>query len=203
MIDTASGPIRAITVYCASSNAMDQHYLDLASEAGRAIADQGLELVYGGGSVGMMGRAADAALAAGGRVRGIITRDLVEYEVAHHGVTSLQIVETMHARKQAMTGAGDAFFVLPGGFGTLDETMEAITWKQLRIHSRPIVIVNSRGYFDTLLQFFQEAVDRRFIHENNLRLFDVATTIDEAFMCLENQRMPAPETDALWRAPRP
>jgi uncharacterized protein (TIGR00730 family) len=194
---------RAITVYCASSNAVEERYMELAAEAGREIARRGMEMVYGGGAVGMMGRAADAALEAGGRVRGVITRHLETYEVSHPGITQLETVETMHERKLAMTVAGDAFFVLPGGFGTLDEAMEAITWKQLRIHTKPIVIVNTFGYFDTLLRFFDEAVERLFIHEDNLRLFEVAANIGEAFEKLATAEMPDQEPSPLWRAPRP
>jgi len=202
-VETASGTIRAVTVYCASSNAVPEDFLDLARAAGAAIASHGLDLVFGGGSVGLMGAMADAALAAGGRVHGIITRHLEGLEVAHRGVTSLEVVETMHQRKLAMTAAGDAFFVLPGGFGTLDETIEAITWKQLRIHEKPIVVVNHRGYFDTLLAFFAEAVEAGFIHPRNLELFDVASDIAGAFASLEHAAMPDEEPDPLWRAPRP
>lgn len=175
----------------------------LARDAGRAIAERGMELVYGGGSIGLMGAMADAALAANGRVRGVITRHLERLEVAHRGITRLEVVETMHERKLAMTAAGDAFMVLPGGFGTLDETIEAITWKQLRIHAKPIVIVNHRGYFDTLLTFFAEAVKSGFIHQRNLELFDVAGDIPGAFAALQRAAMPEEEPDPLWRAPRP
>jgi uncharacterized protein (TIGR00730 family) len=103
----------------------------------------------------------------------------------------------------AMTLAGDAFLVLPGGFGTLDEMIEAITWKQLRIHTKPIVLLNAHGYFDTLLRFFGEAVEGQFIHANNLGLFEVATSIGEAFEKLEVATMPEAEPNPLWRAPRP
>jgi uncharacterized protein (TIGR00730 family) len=195
--------LNAITVYCASSNAVDEAFMVLAEQTGREIARRGLELVYGGGAVGMMGRAADAALACGGRVRGIITRHLEDYEVSHRGITHLEVVETMHQRKLAMTLAGDAFLVLPGGFGTLDEMIEAITWKQLRIHTKPIVLLNAHGYFDTLLRFFGEAVEGQFIHANNLGLFEVATSIGEAFEKLEVATMPEAEPNPLWRAPRP
>jgi uncharacterized protein (TIGR00730 family) len=102
----------------------------------------------------------------------------------------------------AMTAAGDAFFVLPGGFGTLDEAIEAITWKQLRIHEKPIVLVNHRGYFDTLLAFFAEAVEKGFVHERNLSLFEVASDIDRAFEALAASSMPVEEPNPLWRAPR-
>lgn len=198
-----AGGIETVTVYCASSNAVDERYMELARETGRAIAERGMRLVYGGGSVGMMGQMADAALASGGEVIGIITRHLEEMEVAHTGLTRLEVVESMHDRKRAMTSAGDGFFVLPGGFGTLDEAIEAITWKQLRIHEKPIVFVDRHGYWDGLIRFFGEAVEQRFIHPMNLGLFEVATELDEAFALLHATTMPPPEPDALWLAPRP
>lgn len=193
--------IRAITVYCASSNAVPKSAMALARDCGRALAERGLTMVYGGGSIGMMGQAATAAVGAGGEVHGVITRYLKKWEVAHADLTHLDVLETMHERKQRMTDLGDAFFVLPGGFGTLDETIEAITWKQLHIHTKPIVLVNHEGYFDTLLAFFREAVERRYVHEANMELFEVAEDIPGAFEALGRTRPPRPEANPLWQTP--
>lgn len=200
--DIGGSDIRAITVYCASSGAVATTYMDLAARVGTEMARRGLELVFGGGSVGMMGVLADAALAAGGKVHGVITRQLQGLEVAHPSLTTLEVVESMHERKLAMTKLGDAFFVLPGGFGTLDEAIEAITWKQLGIHERPIVLLNHKGYFDTLLRFFDEAIEKRFVHEQNRDLFEVVADVDEAFEALKRARPPGAIQNPLW-APRP
>lgn len=195
--------IRAITVYCASSSAVDATFMELAAQVGTEIARRGHRLVFGGGSVGMMGVLADAALAAGGEVHGVITRQLQGLEVAHPSLTTLDVVESMHERKLAMTSLGDAFFVLPGGFGTLDEAIEAITWKQLGIHANPIVLLNHAGYFDTLLRFVEEAIEKRFVHEQNRELFEVAVDIDAAFAALQHAKPPAPVENPLWAPPKP
>ncbi len=195
--------IRAITVYCASSSAVDAAYMELAAEVGTEIARRGYGIVFGGGSVGMMGVLADAALAEGGAVHGVITRQLQGLEVAHGSLTTLDVVESMHERKLAMTRLGDVFFVLPGGFGTLDETIEAITWKQLGIHAKPIVLLNHAGYFDTLLRFFDEAIEKRFVHEQNRDLFEVAEDVGGAFEALARARPPAEIENPLWKPPRP
>jgi len=202
-VDPALRPYRKITVYCASSNAVPASFFDLASATGRELAHRGIELVYGGGSVGMMGRCADAALRAGGRVTGVITRALVDYEVSHPGLTDLVVVETMHERKLRMTDAADAFFILPGGFGTADEMFEAITWKQLRIHQKPVVLIDHEGFFQPLMRFLESAVALKFIHSSNLGLIDVVPTLDLAFRALEVYEPPIPEPDPLWRVPSP
>jgi len=178
------GP-RSIAVYCASSTAIPQEYLSLAADAGRAIAERGWEIVFGGGAIGMMGRCADGALAAGGRVTGVITSWLTQLEVAHSGVTELHTVETMHDRKLKMTELADSFLILPGGFGTLDETFEAITWKQLGLHNKPIVILNHDGYFDDLLRFLHSASAKQFIRRAHLDIFSVVPTLEAALDELE------------------
>ena len=202
MHDSATD-IRAITVYCASSSAVDATFMELAAEVGAEIARRGYGIVFGGGSVGMMGGLADAALAAGGEVHGVITRQLQGLEVAHSSLTTLDVVESMHERKLRMTALGDAFFVLPGGFGTLDEAIEAVTWKQLGIHAKPIVLLNHDGYFDTLLRFVDEAIEKRFVHEQNRDLFEVASDVDGAFEALARATPPAEIENPLWRPPRP
>lgn len=191
------GP-RSIAVYCASSTAIPPEYLALASDVGRAIAERGWEIVYGGGAIGMMGRCADAALAAGGRVTGVITSWLTQLEVAHSGVSELHTVETMHERKLMMTELADSFLILPGGFGTLDETFEAITWKQLRLHNKPIVLLNHEGYFDDLLRFLHGASARRFIRREHLDIFCVVPTVGAALEELERGTPWSAEIDRWW-----
>lgn len=178
--------IQAVTVYCASSSAVPEPFLQVAADVGAALAGRGWELVYGGGAYGMMGRCANAALAAGGRVTGVITDHIAGLEVAHEGLTSLEHVRSMHERKQRMTALCDAFLVLPGGFGTLDETFEAITWKQLGIHAKPIVLLNQLGFFDHLLAHVGTAAADGFIHPEHLGLFYVATTVEGALDELAN-----------------
>jgi hypothetical protein len=193
------GAVNSVIVYCASSNAVPSSCLELADEVGRSLAQRSWTLIYGGGSVGMMGRCADQVLAARGRAIGVITTRLVEMEVAHTGLTELRIVETMHERKVTMTELGDAFLVLPGGFGTLDETFEAITWKQLGMHSKPIVLLNADGFFDPLLEFLRQAAERRFIRPEHLGLFTVVDSVAAAMQELESPAPWAGTMDKWWR----
>jgi uncharacterized protein (TIGR00730 family) len=143
--------MRSVCVFCGSRAGSRSEYTSAASELGALLAERGLTLVYGGGNVGLMGRIADAALAAGGKVIGVIPQSLVDREVAHHGVSELRIVHTMHERKALMNDLADAFIALPGGFGTLDEFFEVLTWAQLGIHNKPCGLLNVAGYFDHLL----------------------------------------------------
>jgi hypothetical protein len=190
----------AVTVYCGSSMAAPPGFLDLAERVGTELAARGMGMVYGGASVGMMGRLADAALGAGATVTGVITRQLVEFEVAHAGLSALHVVETMHERKQRMTDLCDAFLILPGGFGTMDETFEAITWRQLGIHSKPIVLLNHDRFFAPLVTFLQNAAEARFIRPQHLSLFSVAESVQEALeMLAESAAAPMTE-DKWWRA---
>lgn len=197
VMDAEPAPVRAVAVYCASSAGVPASFLALAEEAGRGIAERGWTLVYGGGSMGMMGRCADAALEAGGAVTGVITTALGDLEVAHRGLTRLEVVATMHERKQRMTAEADAFLILPGGFGTLDETFEAITWKQLGLHHKPIVVVNAGGFFDPLVEFLRTAADLGVIRRRHLGLLTVVPGLAEAMAELEH---PAPWTgsDERW-----
>ncbi len=151
--------ISTICVYCASSTGRNERYTESARDLGVLIAARGIDLVYGGGGVGLMGVLADAVLGAGGRAHGVITRALVAKEVAHQGLTDLQVVETMHERKALMADRSDGFVMLPGGFGTLDEFFEAITWTQLGVHSKPCGILDVDGYFDPLRQMFNRATE--------------------------------------------
>ena len=155
--------MRRICVFCGAAAGNDSRYAAAADELGRSLASRSIELVTGGGKVGLMGVVADATLAAGGRVIGVIPRFLEEREVAHRGLTELHVVESLHERKALMHELSDGFIVLPGGFGTLDELMESITWAQLGLHAKPIGIVNVAGYFDELLALLEGAARAGFI----------------------------------------
>ena len=146
-----------ICVFCGASAGQDPVYAEAAGALGRELAARSIEVVTGGGKVGLMGVVADAALEAGGRVIGIIPRFLVEREAAHRGLSELHVVETLHERKALMHELSDAFIALPGGFGTLDELTESVTWAQLGLHAKPIGLVNVAGYFDDLLAFVTAA----------------------------------------------
>jgi uncharacterized protein (TIGR00730 family) len=145
--------MRRICVYCGSSTGFDPVYQNAAVQLGTLLARQNIALVYGGGSVGLMGALADAALAAGGEVIGIIPHHLIAMEVGHRKLTSLVAVDSMHARKHQMADLADAFIALPGGIGTAEELLEVFTWLQLGIHAKPVAVLNVNGYFDGLLQF--------------------------------------------------
>jgi uncharacterized protein (TIGR00730 family) len=174
--------MRSICVFCGASAGHDPLYATTAEVLGRELATRAIGLVTGGGKVGLMGVVADAALAAGGRVTGVIPRSLEEREVAHRGLTGLHVVETLHERKAMMHGLSDAFVALPGGFGTLDELFEAVTWAQLGIHAKPIGLVNAGGYFDDLLAFVEGATAQGFVSGANRALLtvreDVPTLLD-------------------------
>jgi uncharacterized protein (TIGR00730 family) len=166
-------PVRSICVFCGAAAGQDPVYAAAAVALGRELAARSIGLVTGGGNVGLMGVVADATLAAGGRVTGVIPRSLEEREVAHRGLTALHVVETLHERKALMHELSDAFVALPGGFGTLDELFEAITWAQLGIHAKPIGLVNVHGYFDDLLAFVERATAEGFVSDLSRRLISV------------------------------
>lgn len=152
----------SICIFCGSSPGNRPEYLSLARTTGRLIAERGLTLVYGGGKVGLMGAVADSALAAGGRVVGIIPQMLLDREVGHPGLSELRVVTTMAERKAMMIELSDVFLTLPGGIGTLDELFEAWTWTQLGLHDKPSGLLNHRGYYDSLVQFLDLAVTEGF-----------------------------------------
>jgi uncharacterized protein (TIGR00730 family) len=160
---TANGSLRRVGVYCGASNGNDGAYRAEAAALGEAIAAAGLTLVYGGASRGLMGALADAALARGGEVIGVLPAVLNGREIAHTGLTSLELVGTMHERKARINELADALIALPGGHGTLDELMEAVTWAQIGLHSKPTILVNTLGYWDGLLQFLDTAVAAGFV----------------------------------------
>ena len=160
--------MRSVCVFCGSSPGAQSVYADAAREMGRTLADRRIRLIYGGGHVGLMGVLADAAMAAGGDVIGVITEGLQLREVGHRGLADLRVVPSMHERKALMASLSDAFIALPGGAGTLDELFEAWTWTQLGIHRKPIGVLNTAGYYDPLLTFLSRAVAERFIRADDL-----------------------------------
>ena len=154
---------KRVCVYAGSSNAVDRRYLDAAAALGALLAKRGVTMVYGGGRVGLMGAAADAALAAGGEVIGVIPTKLRTAERTHTGLTELYVVEGMHARKSMMAHLSDAFVALPGGLGTLEEVFEAATWTLLDYHAKPVGLLNVGGYYDRLVGFLDHAASERFV----------------------------------------
>jgi len=169
-----------MAVYCGSANGAREEFRAEAVALGMAIAEAGFGLVYGGASVGLMGAVADAALAVGGEVIGVLPAVLADREIEHPGLSALEFVPTMHDRKARMVELADAFLVLPGGYGTLDELMEVVTWAQLRMHAKPCILVNSTGYWDGLLRFLDSAVAAGFVKPENHALLRVASSAAEA-----------------------
>lgn len=155
--------IKSVCVFCGASSGSNPIYLETARAVGKMLAAQNITLVFGGGKIGMMGAVADAALAEGGKVIGVIPEFLKTKEVAHLGVTELIVVSSMHERKTIMHQLSDAVMVLPGGYGTLDELFEMLTWGQLGLHQKPIGLLNTQGYFDGLIQFVSHITTERFL----------------------------------------
>jgi uncharacterized protein (TIGR00730 family) len=164
-------------VFCGSSPGHDPRFVAAAAELGTALARRGIEIVFGGGRVGMMGAVADAALAAGGRVIGVIPHSLQRKEVAHSGVSELHVVESMHDRKAMMAELSDGFIALPGGFGTFEEYCEAVTWVQLGLQRKPTYLVNIAGYYDPLISLFDHALEHGFVNETNRAIVETFATI--------------------------
>ncbi|SNT20046.1 hypothetical protein SAMN05421770_105114 [Granulicella rosea] len=177
-------PIRNIAVFCASANGAQPAYRAAAEELGKALAAHNLELIYGGAKVGLMQAVADASLAAGGAVVGVIPHVLVDLEVAHQGLTELHVTDTMHTRKALMGERADAFIVLPGGYGTLEEVFEVLAWQTLRIHDKPVLLLNTLGFYDKLLAFLDHAVTEGVLKPKNRAILLVANTVDEALALL-------------------
>ena len=159
--------IHRVCVFCGSNSGSDSAYVDAARTLGRLFAREGIALVYGGGSVGLMGEVADAMLGAGGEVIGVIPHALWAREVGHRGLTDLRIVETMHERKAMMADLADAFIALPGGLGTLEEIFEIWTWAQLGLHAKPLGFLDVNGFYKPLMQFLDRAVRERFVREEH------------------------------------
>jgi uncharacterized protein (TIGR00730 family) len=174
-----------LAVYCGSAPGRDPKFADAARATAEAMVAEGVELVYGGGRLGLMGLIADTVLELGGRVYGVIPQALVDIEVAHASVTELHVVETMHERKARMTDLADAFLALPGGIGTLDELFEAWSWNALGYHKKPFCLLNVSGYWDGLIDFIDHAAAMGFLSERRRRQLLVATTPGEALQLLD------------------
>ena len=182
--------ILSICVYCGSRPGAQPGYSNTAQRLGQEIAKRGMRLVFGGGQVGLMGVVADAALAAGGEVVGVIPKHLENWEVGHHGLSELHVVGSMHERKQMMFELSDGFIALPGGIGTLDETFEILTWRQLRVHDKPLVILDDHGFWRPLRGMLDAIVQGGFADQGISDYFSFVTNIDGVF-------------DALSAAPGP
>ena len=188
--------ITSICVYCGASGGVERRFLDAAAETGRAAARRGWKVVFGGGHVGLMGAMADAALAAGGVVEGVIPQALMDRELGHTGVSRLHVVKSMHARKEKMFDLADGFLALPGGIGTLDETIEVLTWKQLGLHDKPIAILDLGGYWAPLFTLIEEVIARGFAPAATAKLYRAAPTVEAAFEHLANAPTPAMHPDS-------
>ena len=176
---TSNQPCRRVAVYCGSGDGTNPAFRAEAAALGKAIAAAGLGLVYGGASIGLMGAVADAALAAGAEVTGVLPEVLAGKEIAHTGLTVLEMAPTMHERKARMAELADAFLILPGGYGTLDELMEVVTWAQLGMHAKPCILINTAGYWNGLLAFLDSTVAAGFVTpENRLLLLVAGSAID-------------------------
>lgn len=167
--------MKSICVYCGSSAGANPIYMEASKQLGTALASAGLDVVYGGADVGLMNQVADAALSHGGRVIGVIPKAFA-YKIKHVGLSELHVVESMHQRKALMADLSDGFIALPGGFGTLDELFEMLTWAQLGFHSKPCGLLNVGGYYDQLLGFLDHVADQGFMRSQHRNMLQVATT---------------------------
>lgn len=171
--------MKKICVFCGSANGNNPKYIELAKQVGELIASRNIGLVYGGGKVGLMGAVADTVLVKKQEVIGVIPESLMTAEVAHAGLTQLHVVKGMHERKLMMYNHSDAFLILPGGMGTLDEMFEIITWAQLKYHNKPIYLLNEFGFFDSLINFIHHSSDQGFIRKEHLQLFKVLKNAED------------------------
>lgn len=178
--------MQTVCVYCASSTQVKHSYFDATDRLSKILAAAKLSVVYGGGSMGLMGQLADSTLAAGGRITGVIPNFMCDVEWNHNGLTELVLVQTMHERKERMAMMADAVVALPGGCGTLEELLEVITWKRLGIFTKPIVIVNIEGYFDALINMLNRAVDEHFMRDEHRKMWEVVETPEEVLSAIYN-----------------
>lgn len=182
--------LRRVCVYSGSSDSVGAVYLQAARAMGEALADHGMTVVFGGGRTGMMGALADAALARGGQVIGVTPREFNTEVLAHAGLTEMQVVETMHERKARMAEMADAFVALPGGFGTLEELLEILTWAQLGHHRHPVGLLNVAGYYDPLLVMIERAAAEGFLYGEHRQLLITALEPDDLINRLQRYRPP-------------
>jgi uncharacterized protein (TIGR00730 family) len=190
--------IKSVCVYCGSSSQVDQHYRDAAVRLGTLLAGQRITLVYGGGRVGLMGLMADACLQAGGTVVGVIPDFLRRWEVGHGAVTELVVVDNMHQRKQAMFERSDGFAILPGGLGTLEEAFEILTWKQLRLHDKPIALVDVGGYWRPFRALFDHVIAENFAKPEMRNLLTMVDDVDQVLPALEAAGPPLVGPETKW-----
>jgi uncharacterized protein (TIGR00730 family) len=179
-----------VCVFCGSSTGIGPGYRNAAERVGRTLAERGIGLVYGGASVGTMGVVADAALAAGGRVTGVIPRSLVDREIAHPGLSDLRVVADLHERKATMAALADAFLALPGGAGTLEELFEVFTWGQLGLHTKPIALLDVDGYYQPMLRFLDHMADQGFLRAEYRQMLIVDTDVAEVLDRYASHRPP-------------
>lgn len=170
---------KSIAVFCAASDGAHTVYREVAQELGSALAARGIGLIYGGAKIGLMGAVADATLSAGGRVVGVIPHVLVDKEICHDGLSELHVVDTMHTRKKLMGEKADAFLTLPGGFGTFEELFEVLAWQTLKLHAKPVILLNINGFYDSMLAFLDVCESEGMLRGNKHRLL-VANSVDEA-----------------------
>lgn len=182
--------MKSICVYCGSADRLRPEYLSAARQMGAAIAARGLELVFGGGKTGLMGAVADGALDSGGQVTGVIPGYFNTPQLAHGGLTRMEVVETIHQRKARMVELADAFIALPGGYGTLEEFFEVLTWAQIGLHRKPIGLLNARGYYDPLLEMIEHVRAEGFIYAEHTGLFSAAEQPEALLAALENHIPP-------------
>ena len=189
--------ISSVCVYCGSSSRVDDIYKDSAKAIGTAIAKEGWDVVYGGGRVGLMGITADAALEAGGKVIGIIPEHIQAREIEHTDLTELHVVDSMHVRKQMMVDRSDAFVILAGGLGTLDEFFELLTWKQLGLHDKPIVMCNVDGYWDKMLDAIDHIAAKGFMRPQD-KSFEIVTKVEDVIPALKNAPKETIDPQTKW-----
>lgn len=177
---------KSLCVFCGASNAVDKKYMDVGAEFGKILAQNDITLVYGGGDCGVMGAVANSVMQNQGHVTGVFPVSLRNLENEHKSLTEIIIVNTMHERKQLMFERSDAFIVFPGGFGTMDEMFEIITWKQLQIHNKPIIIFNYHGYWDPLVALMKNIIEQRFAKAEVSTFYHVVTELEEILPIIEN-----------------
>ncbi|MBV8167397.1 MAG: TIGR00730 family Rossman fold protein [Alphaproteobacteria bacterium] len=190
--------IKSVCVYCGSSAQVDRRHREAATRLGALLAANGIALVYGGGRVGLMGLMADACLQAGGAVVGVIPEFLRRWEVGHGAVTELVVVDNMHQRKQTMFDRSDGFAILPGGLGTLDETFEILTWKQLRLHDKPIALIDVAGYWAPFTALFDHVIAENFAKPEMRDLLTVVPDVDDLLPALERAQRPLVGPETKW-----
>lgn len=183
--------MKSITVFCGSSFGSDEIYKEQAILLGQTLAKQNIQLIYGGANVGLMGAVADGVLLEGGKAIGVLPHFLQSKEIAHQDLTELILVETMHERKTKMNDLCDGVIVLPGGYGTLEEFFEMITWAQLGLHKKPVAILNINGFYDDLIKLVQNMVDKGFLKQINQEMLLVSDSIDELLEKMKNYRAPS------------